>query len=213
MEPLRTCPGPGGFCHFRARIPRELHMGVAQLEERRSPKPKVAGSTPAARADPDLRASGRSLRTPQRTMRDRVEHRPTEVPSGTASARAPACPLPTGDPGRGASARPRRQRRRASRCGVSASIPALGAGGRGSTPCISTLAPSSSMVERTPDTRPVGDRRLRILQRREGRPDPGRVGPQAALDAGPADRARRGPGTRLARPLAGGLTYADVAQT
>jgi hypothetical protein len=50
------------------------------------------------------------------------------------------------------------------------------------------------------------DRLLRTVQRREGRPDPGRMGPQAALDAGPAERPGRRPGTCLARPLAGGLT-------
>ncbi len=72
-----------------ASATEELHMGVAQLEERRSPKPKVAGSTPVARADP--RALGCSLRTPRRTMRDRVEHRPAEVPSDMASTPAPAC--------------------------------------------------------------------------------------------------------------------------
>lgn len=57
MEPLRTFAGPGGFCRFRGPATtscQELHMGVAQLEERRSPKPKVAGSTPVARADPSL---------------------------------------------------------------------------------------------------------------------------------------------------------------
>jgi hypothetical protein len=87
----------------------------------------------------------------------RSRQAPTDGRSvGTASTHAPTCRLPTGDPGRGAIARPRRQRRRASRCGVSASTPALGAGGRGSTPCVSTLAPSSSRVERTPDTRMVG---------------------------------------------------------
>lgn len=102
-------------------------------------------------------ASGCSLRTPQRTMRDRVEHRTTEGPSARPRrTRRPArCQRETQDAAR-------RERPVAAdgggsaRCGVSACIPALGAGGRGSTPCISTLAPSSSMVERTPDTRTVG---------------------------------------------------------
>lgn len=160
MEPLRAFAGPGGFCRFRGPSTtycQEVHTGVAQLEERRSPKPKGAGSTPVARAYPGLRASGCSLTTPHRMMRNRVERRPMEVPSGTASTHAPACPLPTGDPGRGAMRTTRPADGGGSaRCGVSASIPALGAGGRGSTPCISTLAPSSSRVECSPDMRTVG---------------------------------------------------------
>jgi len=57
------------------------------------------------------------------------------------------------------------------------------------------------------------DRRLRTVQRRQGRPDPGRVGPQAPVDARTAEQPGRRPGTSLACPLAGGLTNADVAQT
>ena len=156
MEPPRTCAGPGGFCHFRAQSRRELHMGVAQLEERRSPKPKVAGSSPAARADPGLKPRDvhwelHSERCEIASSTDRRKSRPARPRRTRRPAR---CQRETQDAAR--SARPRRQRRRATRCGVSASIPALGAGGRGSTPCISTLAPSSSMVERTPDTRTVG---------------------------------------------------------
>ena len=165
----------GRLLAFPGEIPTERHMGVAQLEERRSPKPKVAGSTPVARADPGLWASGCSLRTQQRTMRERVKHRPTEVPSARPRrTRRPArCQRGTQDAARYERPAPAAGGGSA-RCGVSASIPALGAGGRGSTPCISTLAPSSSMVERTPDTRTVGGSRPPSATHPHARDDPRR---------------------------------------
>jgi hypothetical protein len=66
------------------------HVGVAQLEEQRSPKPQVAGSSPATLANPPphLSGRGRKLKITQ-WMRLAPRHQPWGTMSPTLTAAEP----------------------------------------------------------------------------------------------------------------------------